>query len=363
LGAAARPPLALSGIEPLRVGLIGYGVAGAAFHAPLIDAVPGLSLAAVVTANAERAAEVGRAHPGAAVLASPDELFDDSGSHDVVVVAAPNRAHVPLALAALAAGLHVVVDKPLAASVAEASRLVEAASAAGRVAAVFHNRRWDGDFRTLRRLVAANRLGSLWRLESRFERWRPSVRSESWRERADPQDAGGLLFDLGSHLIDQALLLCGPVARVFAELEVRRPGASVDDDAFVALEHRGGARTHLWMSQTAAQAGPRFRALGSSGAYVKWGLDVQEAALRAGARADSPGFGVESSSAWGTVGAGEDVEPVETEPGRYLGFYEELERAIRAGAPPPVPLEAGVAVLRVIEAALESARGGVVAEL
>jgi predicted dehydrogenase len=257
----------------------------------------------------------------------------------------------------------VVVDKPLAASVADASRLVEAASAAGRVAAVFHNRRWDGDFLTLRRLVAEGRLGSLWRLESRFERWRASVRSESWRERADPEDAGGLLFDLGSHLIDQALLLCGPVARVFAELEVRRPGASVDDDTFVALEHRGGARTHLWMSQTAAQAGPRFRALGSSGAYVKWGLDVQEAALRAGARADSPGFGVEARSAWGLVGAGEELEPVETEPGRYVAFYEELERAIRTGAPPPVPLEAGVEVLRVIEAALESARGGVVAEL
>ncbi len=345
---------------PLSVGLIGYGVAGAAFHAPLVDALPGLRLASVVTASAERAAEVSRAHPGAAVLASADELLAASGSHDVVVVAAPNRTHVPLALAALDAGLHVVVDKPLAASVKDGERLAAAASSSGLVAAVFHNRRWDGDFLTLQRLVREGQLGELWRLESRFERWRPSVRSDSWREAPDPADAGGMLFDLGSHLIDQALCLLGPVARVYAELDRRRGGAAVDDDAFVALEHRGGARSHLWMSQTAAQPGPRFRALGSRGAFVKWGLDVQEDALRAGARADSPGFGVEPQSGWGVVGAGEDVESVETEPGRYVAFYEALERAIRTGSPPPVALEAGVEVLRVIEAAIESAAGGTV---
>jgi predicted dehydrogenase len=338
---------------PIRVGLIGYGVAGAAFHAPLIEASPGLSLESIVTSR----------EPGgrARRLDDAEELLD--GGHDLIVVAAPNRVHVPLALAAIEAGLHVVVDKPLAPSSSEALRLVSAAERHRVVAAVFHNRRWDGDFLTLRRLLGEGRLGSLWRLESRFERWRPQLRAGAWRERAGPEDAGGLLFDLGSHLIDQALCLLGPVARVYAELDSRRPGAEVDDDVFVALEHRSGPRSQLWMSHVAAQPGPRLRALGSGGAYVKWGLDVQEAALRAGERADSPGFGGEPPEAWGTLGAGEELAPVETEPGRYLSFYEELERAIRTDSPVPVPLEAGVEVLRVIEAATESARGGAVVTL
>jgi scyllo-inositol 2-dehydrogenase (NADP+) len=347
-----------SSSSALRVGLIGYGVAGAVFHAPLIAAQPGLELASVVTANEERAAAARASHPGVRVLADAEELLAAAASHDLVVVAAPNRVHVELALAALRAGVPVVVDKPLAASLADAERLAAAAAESGLVAAVFHNRRWDGDFLTLRRLLEEGRLGEPWRLESRFERWRPELRAGVWRERPDPAEAGGLLFDLGSHLIDQALCLLGPVARVYAELDPRREGAVVDDDAFVALEHRSGARSHLWMSQTAAALGPRFRALGSRAAYVKWGLDGQEDALRSGARPDAPGFGVEEPEAWGTLGAADSLVPVETERGRYLDFYAGVERSLREGAPVPVPLAAGVDVLRVIEAALRSARDG-----
>ncbi len=342
-------------MDPLRVGLIGYGLAGAAFHAPLVEAVPGLSLASVVTSNSQRAAEAQAAHTGVEVLPDAGALFARADSHDLVVVAAPNREHVPLGLAAVEAGLHLVVDKPLAASVADAQRLADAAEARGVVASVFHNRRWDGDFLTLRRLVSDGSLGDVVRLESRFDRWRPEVDADRWREAAAPEDAGGLLFDLGPHLIDEVLELLGPARSVYAEVRAVRPGAEVDDDVFLALEHASGVRSQLWATMLAAQPGPRLRALGTRAAYVKWGVDVQEEQLRAGARPGDPGFGEELPEAWGLLGTEDDAQPVETERGRYVEFYERMERAIRSGEPPPVPLEAGIAVLRVIEAAQASA--------
>ena len=362
----------------LRVGLIGYGLAGSAFHAPLVEAVSGLALTSIVTSNKERAARARSTYPHVRILGSADDLFADP--HDLAVIAAPNRHHAPLALRAIEAGMHVVIDKPLAPSVAEAERVASAATASGVVGSVFHNRRWDGDFLTLRRLVEEGSLGDLLRLESRFERWRPEVDFGKWREGGGPEDAGGVLFDLGPHLIDQALELLGPARSVYAEVRRLRPGAEVDDDVFVALEHESGARSHLWATMLAAQPGPRFQALGSKAAYVKHGLDVQEAALRSGAGPRGPNFGEEPREAWGMVGTGERAEPVETEPGRYVAYYEGIEEAIRAAAdvsgprpqgaeraveprppaprgpavPPPVPLEAGVETLRVIEAARAS---------
>jgi scyllo-inositol 2-dehydrogenase (NADP+) len=314
--------------------------------------VPGLELASIVTSG--HADEARSAHPGADIVSSADDLFASSDEHDVVVVAAPNRHHASLALAAIDAGLPVVVDKPLAAGSEEGRRIAEEARAAGVVASVFHNRRWDGDFLTLRRMVSEGSLGELHRVESRFERWRPEVDAERWREGSDPADAGGVLFDLGPHLIDQALELLGPARSVYAEVRTLRPGAQVDDDFFVALEHESGARSHLWGTMMAAQLGPRLRVLGSEAAYVKWGLDVQEDALRDGASPSDPGFGEEPREAWGRLGTDDASEPVETERGRYLEFYERMEQAIRAGEPAPVPLEAGVETLRVIEAARRS---------
>jgi predicted dehydrogenase len=223
------------------------------------------------------------------------------------------------------------------------------------VASVFHNRRWDGDFLTLRRLVSEGALGELVRLESRFDRWRPEVDADRWREAGDPEEAGGLLFDLGPHLIDQALELLGPAQSVYAEVRRLRSGAEVGDDVFIALEHSSGARSQLWATMLAAQPGARLRALGSRAAYVKWGLDVQEDALRAGARPGDLGFGSEPPEAWGLLGTGEDAAPVETERGRYVAFYERMERAIREGESPPVSLAAGIATLGVIEAAQTSA--------
>jgi len=316
--------------------------------------VPGLELASVVTSNEERAEQVRSRYPDATVLPSSDALFDAADSHDLVVVAAPNWEHVPLGLAAVEAGLHLVVDKPLAAGVAEGEGLAEAAAARGVVAAVFHNRRWDGDFMTLRRLVDEGAVGEPLRLESRFDRWRPEVDAGRWREGGGPEDAGGVLFDLGPHLIDQALVLLGPARSVYAEVRALRPGAQVDDDFFVALEHGSGARSHLWGTMLAAQPGPRLRALGTRAAYVKWGLDVQEDQLRAGESPRDAGFGEEPESAWGRLGTEEHAEQVPTERGRYVEFYEQVERAIRSSEPPPVPLSAGIETLRVIEAARRS---------
>jgi predicted dehydrogenase len=321
-------------------------------------------LASIVSSNPERVAQARSGYPHARILASADELFADP--HDLAVIAAPNRHHAPLALRSIESGMHVVIDKPLAVSVEEGSRLAEAAAASGLVASVFHNRRWDGDFLTLRRLLDDGALGELLRLESRFDRWRPEVDVGKWREGGGPEDAGGVLFDLGPHLIDQALDLLGPARSVYAEVRELRTGAKVDDDVFLALEHESGARSHLWASMLVAQPGPRLRALGSRAAYVKHGVDVQEAALLSGAGPRDPSFGEEPREAWGVLGNDVHAERVETEPGRYVAYYEGIERAIRASteaggrvagggaAEPPVPLAAGVETLRVIEAARAS---------
>jgi predicted dehydrogenase len=349
-------------LTPSRVALIGYGLAGAVFHAPLIAAVRELELTAIVTRDEQRRVRAQREHPDATLLSSADEVWERADELDLVVVAAPNRAHVPLARSAIAAGLAVVVDKPLAASADEGRGLVRAALEGGVLLTVFQNRRWDGDFLTARRLLEERALGGLLRFESRFERWRPEL-SGGWRESAAVDEAGGLLYDLGSHLVDQALVLFGPVAQVYAELDTRRAGAKVDDDVFVALTHTSGVRSHLWMSAVAAQLGPRLRVIGHRAAYVKYGLDVQEESLRAGMRPGEPGWGEEPQERWGMLGAGDDVRPVPTAPGAYQRFYEGVAAALRGEAPLPVDPNEAVSVLEVLDAARASARDARVLEL
>ena len=341
---------------PIRVALIGYGLAGAVFHGPLISSTPGMSLATIVTGDPERRARASSDHPDAQLLAGVDALWQRAADHDLVVVATPNRSHVPLGLAALQAGLPVVIDKPMAPTAEEGRRLVAEATERDLLLAVFQNRRWDGDFLTVRRLLSEDALGPIVRFESRFERWRPRVRPEAWRERGDPEEAGGLLFDLGSHLIDQAIVLFGPPRTVYAEVDRRRPSAEVDDDVFVALEHEAGVRSHLWMSVLAAIPGPRMRVLGMGAAYEKFGLDVQERALSEGARPDDPEWGRELPDRWGRLSSGDGERTVETEPGAYPEFYRGIAASLRDGTPPPVDPEDSVAVLRIIEAAVGSAR-------
>jgi predicted dehydrogenase len=332
----------------IRAAIVGFGHGGAVFHAPLLASIPDYAIAAIVTADAGRRERAARDYPMASIVASADELWTRADDLDLVVVASPNRSHVPHAIAALDAGLHVVVDKPLATTGADVRRLIAEARRRDRLLTVFHNRRWDGDFLTVRRLLAEGALGDVWRFESRFERWRPTPR-DGWRESGDPAEGGGLLFDLGSHLIDQALVLFGAVADAYAEIDRRRAGVDVDDDTFVALRHTSGVRSHLWMSSAAALPGPRMRVLGSRGAYTKYGMDVQEDALRAGARPNHPGFGDDAPERYGSFGAGDAVDPVVTERGRYQDFYVELARSLRDGTAPPVDPEDAVKVLDVID--------------
>ena len=336
-----------------RVGLIGYGLAGSVFHAPLISATPGLRLTAIVTASEERRAQATREHPQARLVADANALWSMRSELDLVVVASPNRTHMPLALAAVEAGLAVVVDKPLASTAADACRLVDAAKRRGVPLTVFQNRRWDGDFLTLRGLLAQGPLGLVARFESRFERWRPVVKP-GWRMLGAPEEAGGLLFDLGSHLIDQALVLFGTVTHVYAELDRRRADVAVEDDAFVALTHASGVRSHLWMSSVSARHAPRFRVLGSAGAFTKSGLDVQEEALRAGADPRTQGWSEEPRAQWGELATGDGSEVIRTAPGSYAQFYRALVDALRGCGPLPVDPEDAVLTLSLIEAARRS---------
>jgi predicted dehydrogenase len=347
-------------VDPVRAALVGYGLAGRLFHAPFIKATDGIELAVVVTSDPGRQAGFRAAHPGAAVVDRTDALWDVAAQLgvEVVVVATPNRAHVPVALAGLEAGLGVIVDKPFAASAEEGRRVVAEAHRRGLFLSVFQNRRWDGDFLTVRRLVDAGALGHVWRFESRYERWRPEPRAGAWRERGDPADAGGLLADLGSHLVDQAVVLLGPPVSVYAELHRRRPGAEVDDDTFVALEHRSGARSHLWASAVASRPGPRFRVLGSEAGYVIWGMDPQEQALVDGLSPGGAGWGASPPDRDGSVGVGDDVATVPTEAGNYGRFYEGVVASLRSGAPPPVAPAEALLTLEVIDAARRSAATG-----
>jgi predicted dehydrogenase len=337
---------------------VGYGLAGSVFHAPLVQATAGMRVAAIVTGNDERRAQATRDFPDARLLGSPDELWPDADSYDLVAVATANRAHAPLTLAAIDAGLPVVVDKPMAASSADARAMVDAAQAAGLLLTVFHNRRWDTDFLTVSALLTDGVLGTPIRMESRFERFREEPRAGTWRELGDPADAGGTLWDLGPHLVDQARVLFGQPTHVYAEVERRRPGVAVDDDAFVALRFPGGESAGLWMSQVAAIGGPRMRVSGLGGAYEQAGLDLQEDALRSGLRPGDPDWGAVPREQWGRLVTG-GAEPadrrIEPRRGSWQSFYAGVRDALVNGAPPPVDPVDGLRVVELIEAAQRSA--------
>jgi scyllo-inositol 2-dehydrogenase (NADP+) len=340
----------------LRGAVIGYGLAGSVFHAPLIASTPGLAVSAVVTGNPERQAQARHAHPDSQVISDPAAIFERASEHDFVVVAAPNDVHVELTRRALDAGLPVVVDKPLAPTAAEARSLVERAEALGVLITVYMNRRWDSDQLTLRRLLDEGKLGEVLRYESRLERWQPALSARKpWSEVSPPEAGGGVLLDLGSHLVDQAIVLFDAVVQVYAELESRRGGVA-DDDAFLALEHRSGARSHLWVSLLAATPGPRLRVLGDRAAYIVTDVDGQEDALRSGARpSGDEAWGIEPPERWGRLITGERSEAVASERGDWPRFYTGLERALRHGAPPPVNPWDAVTGLEVLDAARRSA--------
>lgn len=334
----------------LRVALVGYGLSGRFFHAPLIAATQGLELVSVVTSSAARGQQVAVEHPRATVLAGVSELWEEAPA-DLVVVATPNSSHVAVASAALERGAAVLVDKPLAVTATEAETLVDQAQRAGVLLTVFQNRRWDTDQLTLRRLIAEDALGEITRYESRFERWRPDADPSRWRESEPPDRGGGILLDLGSHLVDQALQLFGAVDGIYAEVEARRGGAA-DDDVFIALRHASGTISHLYASAVTPSVGPRLRVQGTKAGLLVSSLDPQEDALRSGAR---PG----TVADWGEprewerprLIAGDQSVPIPAEPGDWPRFYSLLVAALVGGGPPPVDPRDAVETLRVLDAA------------
>ena len=333
-------------MSAIRTAVIGFGTSGRVFHAPFVAADPDFSLDVIVTANPERAAEARRLHPDARVVDSAEDAI--AADVDLVVVGSPPATHAPLAHAALDAGHAVLVDKPFAVTSAEGRELVEKADRLGHPLTVFQNRRWDGDYLTLQRLVRDGALGEVRRFESRFEWWKPSPPA-SWKAESPVGEGGGILFDLGAHLIDQALQLFGPIDDLYSEVRTLRPEAAADDDAFLALRHTSGTISHLWMNSLAAQFGPRFHVLGSAAGYTSWGLDPQEAALKGGALPSDPGFGEKPADEWGEFGLQGSLERVQTDRGDYAGFYRALAGALLRGEPAPVDPRDAVTVLEIIE--------------
>ena len=307
--------------------------------------MPGLSLRHVVTADPSRQEHARGDVPGVLVVNDADELWRRAGEYDAVVVATPNDSHLALATAALELGKPTVVDKPLARTTAEAALLVSRAAELAVPLTVFHNRRWDSDTLTAAALLANGSLGQGHRLESRFTRFRPEVATR-WRERAGA--GGGVLLDLGSHLVDQALHLLGPAVDVYAEVDTRRSGAEVDDDCFLALTHASGARSHLWCSMTAPAPGPRLMLQGSHAGWVKDDLDGQEDALRAGVPAGS-----EPPGRLTDTGGTREVGSLA---GDWPAFYRGFLAAVTGVGDLPVPAGDGVRVLQVLDAARLAAR-------
>lgn len=346
-------------MRTLRVVIIGYGLGGAVFHAPLVAATAGMTVAGIVTTDPVRQQQAHERYPQAALLMSADEVWSQPGRFDVVVVTTPNRWHAPFGMAALRAGLPVVIDKPVALTVSEVQALIDLSQETAQPVIPFQNRRWDGDFLTIRQLIQNDRLGPITSFTSHFDRYRPAPQGK-WRDDGDPATGGGLLYDLGSHLIDQATQLFGPPQTVYAEVRQVRPGTQVDDDGFVALTFASGVTAHLAFSQVARIADPRFTVRGLRGAYVKHGLDPQEAALQQGMRPGMPHWGAESPEQWGRLLAEHDGlvydGRIETLPGAYEAFYQQVYATLTDDTPPPVALAEALLTQRIIAAAQRSAR-------
>lgn len=328
----------------IGVGLVGFGLAGQVFHAPFF-APAGLAFRAAVTS---KPGALAARYPAAEAVPDIDTLLAREDV-DLVVVAAPNIEHAPIARRALEAGRHVLVDKPFTITSADADMLIALANARGLVLSVYQNRRWDADFLTLRREIAGGRLGEIVAFESRYDRYKAAGLRE-WRGRALP--GSGLLYDLGPHLVDQALVLFGMPDWLTADLATQVEGGAIDD-AFLIRMGKGQLRITLTAGTLVAAHATRFAVHGRKGSFVKTGMDVQEDLLRAGTSPTEPGFGIEPESQWATFvpADGGAAEPVPSETGRYLTFYEKLREAIETGGPPPVEAKDARDVIRLVEAA------------
>ncbi len=340
----------------VRTVLLGYGLAGRFFHGPLLRAAEHIDVVGVLTSNAERAKHAGQDFPGVAVL--PDLADVWALDPDLVVVAGPNVTHVPFTRAALQHGVHVVVDKPVAATADEVAGLAAQAAQHSVHVIPFQNRRWDSDFLTMQSVMASGRLGTVHRFESRFGTFKPALRG-SWRESVAPKELGGNLYDLGSHLVDQALQLMGPITTVMAHARSVRSSEIADDDAVVLCTHASGAISYLVGSIASAENRPRMLASGTGGSARIEAMDSQEARLRAGVEPDAAAWSVEEHSIFISDEASDYRErPEPLIPGRWTDFYAAVCTAVRGSTPPPVDIADAVQSARVLDAARTSAALG-----
>lgn len=339
----------------LRVGVIGFGLAGQAFHAPVIDGVEGMELACILE---RRGSNASARYPKVRVARSLDELLSDK-TIQLCVVATPNDSHFELAQACLLAGRDVVVDKPFAPTLKESEELVRIAAEHGRLITVYQDRRWDGDFQTIKKLVSSGALGAVAEYEARFDRFRPEPKANAWRERADHPGAG-VLFDLGPHVIDQALVLFGEPQSITASAFCQRKSSQVDDAFDVCLDYPW-MKAELRGRILAYSPGPHFLIHGTKGTFVKYGMDPQEEILRSEkyprGKDWGPDWGVEKEELWGTLSlVGEPSRKIKSERGDYRGFYANVRDAIEKGAPLDVTPQQALRTMRGVLLAHKSSR-------
>jgi predicted dehydrogenase len=337
----------------IDVGLVGFGFAGRTFHAPVIAAVEGLRVAAILQRGGP---EAQLAYPATPVVRTLEQLLAIE-SIRLVVIATPNASHFDLVKLCLLAGRDVVIDKPFATTYAEAAELAQIADDKKRILSVYQNRRWDGDFLTVQRLLAEDKLGRVVMFESHFDRFRPQLKDSAWRERPEP--GSGVLFDLGPHLIDQAMVLFGEPEAISADLRIERDEASVDD-AFDVVLHYPGKRALLRAGMLVSTPTPRFVVHGSKGGYLKFGLDPQEDALKRGETPAGEFWGHEAPERWGTLLEAQGdffaTDKLPTVPGDYRKYYQNVRDAILGEAPLAVTAEQALRVMRALELAQESNR-------
>ncbi|OON40411.1 oxidoreductase [Izhakiella australiensis] len=334
--------------DKIRVGLVGYGFASKTFHAPLIAGTAEMELAAVSSSDA---AKVHADWPSVKVVADPQTLFDDP-SLQVIVIPTPNDTHFPLAKAALNAGKHVVVDKPFTVTLSQAHELNALAQSKGLLLSVFHNRRWDSDFLTVKNLLAEGTLGEIRYFESHFDRFRPEVR-QRWREQ---KGAGsGIWYDLGPHLLDQALQLFGSPVAINVDMTELRPGAQTTD-YFHAVLIYPQKRVVLHASMMVAAESARYQLHGTRGSYIKYGLDPQEDSLKSGARPPQQEWGYDMRDGVLTLTEGETMveKSLLTIPGNYPAYYAAIRDAVRGEGANPVSADEAIQVMELIELGLQS---------
>jgi scyllo-inositol 2-dehydrogenase (NADP+) len=337
-------------MQVIQVGLVGFGFSGQVFHAPLLEVLEGYTIRKVLSSNPDKVkSQLGDVE----VVSNMEQLLADP-LIDLVIITTPNELHFPQAKAALLAGKHVVLEKPMVNTVAEAEQLVAIAEKEQRMLSIYQNRRWDNDFLTIKQLLAENKLGKLHTYEAHFDRYRPTVVNR-WREQEKP--GSGMLFDLGSHLIDQVLHLFGPPQFVQADVIAQRAGAVVDDYFHVTLGY-DHLRAILRSSSLVPAHDLRYILHGSKGSFIKYGIDSQEAALIAGEKPIGEQWGSDVPEKYGQLTVYKDgqfsTEVVPTVSGSYVAYYQAVYDHLVSGAPCPVPAKEGLLTIKVIEAALTS---------